>query len=67
MDKITFEIISDRPIAINLKSFKVQGALMMANMSGYIDKGSVKYDPATSTLRLTLKEKGIEFIEEKLK
>ena len=67
MDKLTFEIISDRPIKINLKSLKAQGALMMAQMGGYIDKSSIKYDPKAGTLSLTVKEKGLQIIEERLK
>ncbi len=67
MSKIILEITSDRPIRINLHSLKVQGALMMANMSGYIDKSSVKYDPKAEKLTLTVKEKGLQLIEEKLK
>lgn len=67
MNKITFEITSDRPIQINLKSFKVQGALMMASAGGYVDKSSVKYDPAAQKLSLTVKEKGLLLLEERLK
>lgn len=67
MNRITFEIISDRPINIKLGSLKVQGALMMAQMSGYIDKSSVKYDKQAGKLTLTVKEKGLQIIEERLK
>lgn len=67
MDKITLELTSDRPVEINLGSFKVQGGLMMAHMGGYLDKGSVKFDEATRTLTLTIKEKAIQMIEERLK
>ncbi len=51
MKKIFLEITSDRPIDLNLNSFKAQGALMIAHMGGYIDKGSIQYDPVNSTLR----------------
>lgn len=67
MNKLTFELTSDRPIKINLKSLKAQGALMMAQMGGYIDKSSIKYDPQAGTLSLTVKEKGLQLIEERLK
>ena len=67
MDKMTFEIISDRPLEMNLKSLKAQGALMVANMGGYLDKKSVQFDPAKATLKVTLKEKAIQLIEERLK
>lgn len=67
MNKVRLEITSDRPIQINLNSLKVQGALMMAAMAGYLDKGSVKYNAETSTVDVTLKEKSIQFIEERLK
>lgn len=67
MDKMNIEIISDRPLDMNLNSLKVQGALMVANMGGYLDKKSVQFDPATNTLKVTLKEKAIQFIEERLR
>lgn len=67
MNRITLEITSDRPIKINLKSLKVQGALMMAQMGGYVDKSSIKYDPQTAKLTVTVKEKALEMIEEQLK
>ena len=67
MDKMKFEIISDRPLQMNLNSLKVQGALMVASMGGYLDKSSVQIDPATGTLKVTLKEKAIQLIEEHLK
>lgn len=67
MNKVRLEITSDRPVQINLNSLKVQGALMMAAMAGYLDKRSVKYNAETSTVDVTLKEKSIQFIEERLK
>ena len=67
MNHITLEIISDRPIKINLKSMKVQGALMMAQMGGYVDKRSVKYDPQTGVLTVTVKEKALELLEQQMK
>ena len=67
MDKMKFEISSDRPLHMNLNSLKAQGALMVASMGGYLDKSSVQFDPATGTLKVTLKEKAIQLIEEHLK
>ena len=67
MNHITLEIISDRPIKINLKSMKVQGALMMAQMGDYVDKRSVKYDPQTGVLTVTVKEKALELLEQQMK
>lgn len=67
MKKIFLEITSDRPIDLNLNSFKAQGALMIAHMGGYIDKGSIQYDPVNSTLKLTVRDKAIKLAEEHLK
>lgn len=67
MNKITLEIISPRPIQLNLKSFKVKSALTVADLSGYIDKRSVNYDAANGRLSLTIKEKAIQYLEEQLK
>ena len=67
MNHITLEIISDRPIKINLKSMKVQGALMMAQMGGYGDSRCVEYDSPTGVLTVTVKEKALELLEQQMK
>lgn len=67
MNKIFLEIISDRPININLNSLRAQGALMIAHMGGYIDKGSIEYDKTTSTIKVTVREKAIQLAEDHLK
>ncbi|PKK40054.1 hypothetical protein ABB02_00559 [Clostridiaceae bacterium JG1575] len=66
MKEITFEFISDRPISIHLNGLKVQGALMMADMGGYLEKSSVSYDPQRQELQLTIKEKLIELLEQRM-
>lgn len=65
MEKFTLELTSDRPIELNLNSFKVKAALMGADMAGYVDK-NIAFDPATSHLTITVKEKGIQMMEERL-
>ena len=67
MNIISLEIISDRPLNINLNSLRAQGALMMAHLGGYIDKGSIEYDKAASTLKVTVREKSIQLAEHHLK
>ena len=67
MNKIYLEITSDRPLKLNLNSLRAQGALMMAHMSGYIDKGSVQFDKASSTLKVTARDKAITLVEKNLK